>query len=174
MHYRRNESSSSASGDQSSPMIVAVTRTRRNESRCSNRAGTLEQLREVKRKTSRQSLYSIRNGTGSQWRTSRRNGVMWSYFLLLQMSLAAALSTAWSPSRRHAGAPASRLLQRSTRLKVDTCMYLCVCVCTCACVRVGACVRVYACIHVGLFFSVIICVYGSFAYYTGDAAVRII
>src|SRR6218665_114587 len=33
------------------------------------------------------------------------------------MSLAAALSTDWSPSRRHAGAPASRLLQRST-LKV--------------------------------------------------------
>src|SRR6218665_2362747 len=31
------------------------------------------------------------------------------------MSLAAALSTDWSPSRRHAGAPASRLLQRSTR-----------------------------------------------------------
>src|SRR6218665_2002913 len=30
------------------------------------------------------------------------------------MSLAAALSTDWSPSRRHAGAPASRLLQRST------------------------------------------------------------
>ena len=64
---------------------------------------------------SRQSLYSMRNGTGSQWRTSRRIGVMRSYFLLLQMSLAAALSTDWSPSRRHAGAPASRLLQRSTR-----------------------------------------------------------
>src|SRR6218665_3847701 len=43
------------------------------------------------------------NGTGSQWRTSRRRGVTWSYFLLLQMSLAAALSTDWSPSRRHAG-----------------------------------------------------------------------
>src|SRR6218665_1294059 len=57
----------------------------------------------------------MRNGTGSQWRTSRRSGVTWSYFLLLQMSLAAALSTDWSPSRRHAGAPASRLLQRSTR-----------------------------------------------------------
>src|SRR6218665_67368 len=57
----------------------------------------------------------MRNGTGSQWRTSRRIGVMRSYFLLLQMSLAAALSTDWSPSRRHAGAPASRLLQRSTR-----------------------------------------------------------
>src|SRR6218665_1832228 len=57
----------------------------------------------------------MRNGTGSQWRTSRRRGVTWSYFLLLQMSLAAALSTDWSPSRRHAGAPASRLLQRSTR-----------------------------------------------------------
>ena len=28
---------------------------------------------------------------------------MWSYFLLLQMSLAAALSTDWSPSRRRAG-----------------------------------------------------------------------
>src|SRR6218665_3395615 len=56
----------------------------------------------------------MRNGTGSQWRPSRRRGVTWSYFLLLQMSLAAALSTDWSPSRRHAGAPASRLLQRST------------------------------------------------------------
>src|SRR6218665_2441382 len=30
----------------------------------------------------------MRNGTGSQWRTSRRSGVTWSYFLLLQMSLA--------------------------------------------------------------------------------------
>src|SRR6218665_2964634 len=57
----------------------------------------------------------MRNGTGSQWRTSRRSGVTWSYFLLLQMSLAAALSTDWSPCRRHAGDPASRLLQRSTR-----------------------------------------------------------
>src|SRR6218665_1964949 len=57
----------------------------------------------------------MRNGTGSQWRTSRRSGVMWSYFLLLQMSLAAALSTDWSPFRRHAGTPASRLLQWSTR-----------------------------------------------------------
>src|SRR6218665_3723871 len=45
----------------------------------------------------------MRNGTGNQWRTSRRRGVMWSYFLLLQMSLAAALSTDWSPSRRRAG-----------------------------------------------------------------------
>src|SRR6218665_2688428 len=49
----------------------------------------------------------MRNGTGSQWRTSRRSGVTWSYFLLLQMSLAAALSTEWSSSRRPAGAPAS-------------------------------------------------------------------
>src|SRR6218665_3130328 len=57
----------------------------------------------------------MRNGTGSQWKTSRRSGVMWSYFLLLQTSLAAALSTDWCPSRRHAGAPASRLLQRSNR-----------------------------------------------------------
>src|SRR6218665_2973587 len=56
----------------------------------------------------------MQSGTGSQWRTSRRSGVMWSYFLLLPMSLAAELSTDWSPSRRHAGAPASRLLQRST------------------------------------------------------------
>src|SRR6218665_3710325 len=56
----------------------------------------------------------MRPGTGSQWRTSRRSGVTWSYFLLLQMSLTAALSTDWSLSRRHAGAPASRLLQRST------------------------------------------------------------
>src|SRR6218665_12827 len=46
----------------------------------------------------------MRNGTGSQWRTSRRRGVIWSYFLLLQMSLAAAFSTDWSPCRRHAGA----------------------------------------------------------------------
>src|SRR6218665_3556192 len=43
------------------------------------------------------------NGTGSQWRTSRRSGVTWSYFLLLQMSLAVALRTHWRPSRRHAG-----------------------------------------------------------------------
>src|SRR6218665_3397229 len=86
MHDRQSESSSSAHGDQSSPMIVAVIRMRRNQSRCSNRTGTLEQLRE--RKTSRQSLYSMRNGTGSQWRTSWRSGVTWSYFLLLQMSLA--------------------------------------------------------------------------------------
>src|SRR6218665_3504318 len=48
----------------------------------------------------------MRNGTGNQWRTSRRRGVTWSYFLLLQMSLAAAFSTDWSPSRRHAGSPA--------------------------------------------------------------------
>src|SRR6218665_1964950 len=48
MHDRQNESSSSARVDQSSPMIVVVIRTRRNESRCSNRAGTLGQLREVK------------------------------------------------------------------------------------------------------------------------------
>src|SRR6218665_2637678 len=48
----------------------------------------------------------MRNGTGSQWST---------YFLLLQTSLAAALSIDWSPSRRHAGATASRLLQRSNR-----------------------------------------------------------
>src|SRR6218665_3837759 len=33
---------------QSSPMIVAVTQMRRKESRRSNRAGTLEQLRAVK------------------------------------------------------------------------------------------------------------------------------
>src|SRR6218665_2066679 len=45
----------------------------------------------------------MRNGTGSQWRTSRRRGVTWSYFLLLQMSLAAALSTDWSPSRLESG-----------------------------------------------------------------------
>src|SRR6218665_2659179 len=57
----------------------------------------------------------MRNRTGSQWRTSRRSGVTWSYFMLLQMSLAAALSTVWRPSRRDAGAPASRLLKRSTR-----------------------------------------------------------
>src|SRR6218665_500266 len=47
----------------------------------------------------------MRNGTGSQWRTSRRSGVTWSYFRLLQMSLAAALRTDWNPSRRYAGAP---------------------------------------------------------------------
>src|SRR6218665_3571742 len=55
------------------------------------------------RKTSTQSLYSMRNGTGSQWRTSWRSGVMWSYFLLLQMSLTVALSTDWSPTRRRSG-----------------------------------------------------------------------
>src|SRR6218665_1808534 len=31
------------------------------------------------------------------------SSVTWSYFLLLQMNLAAALSTDWSPSRRRAG-----------------------------------------------------------------------
>src|SRR6218665_3040894 len=39
----------------------------------------------------------MRNGIGSQWRTSRRSGVTWLYFLLLQMSLAAALRTDWRP-----------------------------------------------------------------------------
>lgn len=53
------------------------------------------------------------NGTGSQWRTLFRSGVTWSYFLPLQMSLTAVLSTDWSPSRRHPGMPASRLLQWS-------------------------------------------------------------
>jgi len=43
---------------------------------------------------------------------------MWSYLILLQMSLAAALSTGWSPSRRHAGAPASRLLQHPRSDKI--------------------------------------------------------
>ena len=33
-------------GDRSSQVIVDVTQTRRNKSQCSNRAGTLEQLRE--------------------------------------------------------------------------------------------------------------------------------
>src|SRR6218665_3411750 len=56
----------------------------------------------------------MRNGIGSQWRTSRRIGVTWSYFLLLEMSLSAALSTGWSPSRMHAGAPAGSLFSRST------------------------------------------------------------
>src|SRR6218665_149875 len=47
----------------------------------------------------------MRNGTGNQWRTSRRRGVTWSYFLLLQMSLAAALSRleAIQKARRRAG-----------------------------------------------------------------------
>src|SRR6218665_45655 len=45
----------------------------------------------------------MRDGTGSQWRTSRSSGVTWSYFLLLQISLAATISTDWSPSKRHAG-----------------------------------------------------------------------
>ena len=38
-----------APGDRSSQVVVAVARTRRNESQCSNRTGrpTLEQLREV-------------------------------------------------------------------------------------------------------------------------------
>src|SRR6218665_1143488 len=81
-HDRRSASSSSAPGDRSSQVIVDVAQTRRNESQCSNCAGTLEQLREViERRSSRQSLYSMRNGTGSQWRTSWRSGVTWSYFL---------------------------------------------------------------------------------------------
>src|SRR6218665_2697900 len=46
-HDRRSASSSSAPKDRSSQVIVDVAQTRRNESRCSNRAGTLEQLREV-------------------------------------------------------------------------------------------------------------------------------
>src|SRR6218665_74959 len=45
----------------------------------------------------------MRKRTGSERRTSRRSGVMWSYFLLVQMSLAAALRTDWSPSSRRAG-----------------------------------------------------------------------
>src|SRR6218665_2357217 len=115
MHDRQSESSSSAQGDQSSPMIVAVIRTRRNQSRRSNCAGTLEQLREVKERRVGRACTQCGMGPGNQWRISRRSGVTWSNFLLLQMSLAAALSTDWSLSRRHAGAPASRLLQRSTR-----------------------------------------------------------
>src|SRR6218665_2455105 len=58
---------------QSSPVIVAVTRTRRNESRCSNRAGTLEQLHEVKE---RQSLYSMRNGPMENIMEDRRDVVI--------------------------------------------------------------------------------------------------
>src|SRR6218665_665979 len=101
-HDRRSASSFSAHVDQSARVIAVAARTRRNELQCSNLANTLEQLRVViERRVD--SLYSMRNGTGSQWRTSRRRGVTWSYFLLLQMSLAAALSTDWSPSRRRAG-----------------------------------------------------------------------
>src|SRR6218665_1381551 len=82
-HDRRSASSSSAPGDRSSQVIVDVAQTRRNESRCSNRAGTLDQLREViERRVDR--AYPMRNRTG-------RSGVTWSYFLLFQMSLAAAL-----------------------------------------------------------------------------------
>src|SRR6218665_3188543 len=46
-HDRRSASSSSEPGDQSSQVIIDVAQTRRNESQCSNRAGTLEQLHEV-------------------------------------------------------------------------------------------------------------------------------
>ena len=46
-HDRQSASSSSAHGDQSSQMIVALARIRRNKTQCSNRAGTLEQLREA-------------------------------------------------------------------------------------------------------------------------------
>src|SRR6218665_1472904 len=42
-----------------------------------------------------------------------RNGVTWSYFLLLHSSLAAALRTDCRQSRRYLGAPTSRLLLRS-------------------------------------------------------------
>src|SRR6218665_3590457 len=44
----------------------------------------------------------MRNGTGSQWRISRWRGMTWSYFFLLQMSLAPALNIDYSrpPSRR--------------------------------------------------------------------------
>src|SRR6218665_1126795 len=64
--------------------------------------------------TSKQILNSTRRGTGSQCRTSWRSGVMWSYFLRLHSSLAAALRTDCRQSRRRLGAPTSRLLQRST------------------------------------------------------------
>src|SRR6218665_3837127 len=47
MHNRRNESSSSTRGDQPSPVIAAITRTRRNELQCSNLANTREHLRVV-------------------------------------------------------------------------------------------------------------------------------
>src|SRR6218665_2980712 len=46
-HDRRSASSSSAPGERSSQVIVDVAQTQRNESQCSNRAGTLEQLGEV-------------------------------------------------------------------------------------------------------------------------------
>src|SRR6218665_2298796 len=46
-HDRRSASSSSAPEDRSSQVIVDVVQKRRNEPRCSYRAGTLEQLREV-------------------------------------------------------------------------------------------------------------------------------
>src|SRR6218665_3962611 len=46
-HDHQSASSSSAPGDRSSQVSVDVAQTRRNESQCSNRAGTLEQLREV-------------------------------------------------------------------------------------------------------------------------------
>src|SRR6218665_595128 len=47
-------------------------------------------------------------------RGSRSNGVTWSNFRRLLTSLAAEFRTDNSLSRRHIGAPASRLLQRST------------------------------------------------------------
>ena len=64
--------------------------------------------------TSKASLYSMRYRTGSQCSTSRSSGVTWSYFLRLQTSRAAEFRTDCSLSSRCPGAPAKRLLQRST------------------------------------------------------------
>src|SRR6218665_419051 len=89
MHDRQSESSSSAHGDHSSPMIVAVIRTRRNQSRRSNRAGTLEQLRVVIERRIDRACNRCGMGLAAPvpWTTSRRSGVTWSYFLRLEMSL---------------------------------------------------------------------------------------
>ena len=88
--------------DQSSQVIAVVARTRGNELECNNRANTRELLRVViERRVDRACTRCGMGLHGSQWRTPRRRGVTWSYFLLLQMSRAPVLSTDWSPSRRH-------------------------------------------------------------------------
>jgi len=61
------------------------------------------------RKTSTESLNSIRSGTRSQWR-SRSNGVMCSYFRAEQTSRAAAFITDYSLSSCLPGRPASDAL----------------------------------------------------------------
>jgi len=56
----------------------------------------------------------MRYCTGNQCKRSRGNGLTWSYFRRLKTSLVAEFRTDCSLSSRHFGAPASRLLHRST------------------------------------------------------------